>query len=161
MLKHNIRRETELLSEANSRKTEGQKDLANFILSKSTKTVTDLIIENTWKMHNASKVLERENISRIQLIRKHFAENCVTGCERQWVTYAREVLALNKVNAYIFAAAIRELLSLGRGKFRNVIIVGPANSGKTILLKPLERIYKVFCNPSNDKCALDVVNSEM
>ena len=44
-------------------------------------------------------------------------------------------------------------MCLGRGKFRNVIIVGPANSGKTILLKPLERIYKVFCNPSNDKCA--------
>ena len=99
MLKYNIRRETELLSEANSRKPEGQKDLANFILSKSTnfilskptKTFTNLI-ENTWKMHNASKELEWENISRTQLIHKHFAENCATGCERQWVTCALDVL---------------------------------------------------------------------
>ena len=60
---------------------------------------------------------------------------------------------MNKVNAYVYAAAIRELLTLGRGKFRNIIIVGPANCGKTFLFKPLEGIFKVFCNPANDKYA--------
>ena len=37
---------------------------------------------------------------------------------------AREVSAMNKVNAYVYAAAIRELLTLGGGKFRNIIIPG-------------------------------------
>lgn len=42
MLKHNIRRDTELLAKAHSRKQECQKDLANSILSKPTKSLNDL-----------------------------------------------------------------------------------------------------------------------
>ena len=31
------------------------------------------------------------------------------------------------------------------------MVVGPANCGKTFVLKPLEHIYHAFCNPANDK----------
>ena len=48
---------------------------------------------------------------------------------------------------------MRERLTLGRGKYQNMIIVGPINCGKTFLLKPLESIFKTFANPASDKCA--------
>ena len=52
-----------------------------------------------------------------------------------------------------FAAAMRELLTKGRGKFRIILIVGPANCGKTFLLSPLQKIFNNFSNPANDKNA--------
>ena len=51
----------------------------------------------------------------------------------------------------MFPDRIRTLLSKGRGKVRTVIIIGPANCGKTFLLRPLEIIFKTFSNPGNDK----------
>ena len=65
---------------------------------------------------------------------------------------ALEVLKQNYQHPYVYAAAIRDLIN-GRGKFRNIIIIGQANCGKTFMLKPLELIYDVFSNPANDKYA--------
>ena len=48
---------------------------------------------------------------------------------------------------------MRELLTKGRGKFRNILIVGPANCGKTFLLSPLQKIFNTFSNPANGKYA--------
>ena len=36
----------------------------------------------------------------------------------------------------------------GRGKWRNLMIAGPANCGKTFLLLPLTTIFKTFSNPA-------------
>jgi hypothetical protein len=40
------------------------------------------------------------------------------------------------------------LLTKGRGKYRNILIKGPANCGKTFLLNPLNSIYRTFTNPA-------------
>ena len=59
----------------------------------------------------------------------------------------------NKVHSVIFAKAMIELLELlvkGHGKYRNIMIVGPANCAKIFLLHPL---FDTFSNPSNDKYA--------
>ena len=78
--------------------------------------------------------------------------NASSACEGRWLECAKEVLINNKVHPILFAAAIRELLLLGRGKYQN-IIVGPTNCGKTFLLKPLELIFTTFSNPAVDKYA--------
>ena len=65
----------------------------------------------------------------------------------------KEILRNNKINAYVFAEAIRTLLELGRGKNRNILLVGPANCGKTFLLNPFTEIYDTFLNPSSSKYA--------
>ena len=49
---------TELLALAETQKNEGKKELANFILSRSTKVVEELI-KNTWLMKNAQAKIER------------------------------------------------------------------------------------------------------
>jgi len=68
-------------------------------------------------------------------------------CEWQWLRAAKEVLVTNGINSYVFASALRELLLKGRGKYRNIRLVGPANCGKTFLLNPLNKLYETFTNP--------------
>ncbi len=147
-----IKSETELLAIANEQREEGKKDLADFVLSRNSKSLNDLI-KQTWKMKEASSTLQREKTSRMELIRKVANGECAKACEGRWLECAKEVLVNNKVHPILFAAAVRELLLLGRGKYRNIIIVGPTNCGKTFLLKPLELIFTTFSNPAADKYA--------
>ena len=49
MVKNNIKREIELFAIADEQKKAGKKDLANFVLSRPTKAISDLL-ENTRKM---------------------------------------------------------------------------------------------------------------
>jgi len=83
------------------------------------------------------------------------AENrpCPPHC--LWFTSALEVLHFNDIDPNMFARYLRELISHGRGKFRNIMIVGRSNCAKTFILKPLECLFgdRVFDNPSNDKYA--------
>ena len=57
---------------------------------------------------------------------------------------AREVLQCNGVEEGYFAGRVYELLEKGRRKYRNIMIVGAANCGKTFLLNPLNVIYNTF-----------------
>ena len=49
MVENNIKSETNLFAIADEQKKTGKKDLANFVLSRSPKVISDLL-ENTWKM---------------------------------------------------------------------------------------------------------------
>ena len=152
ILEHKITSDTQLFAAANSRKQEGQRDLAGYVLSKNPKSLLELI-NNTWKLKNASDEIERECKSRIEIIKEAVNVQCVDGCNHDWISCALELLRFNKIHPFVYAAALRELISLGRGKFRNILIVGPTNCGKTFMLKPLEKLFKVFANPAHDKYA--------
>ncbi len=152
IVEHEIKSETELLAVANGQSEEGKKDLADFVLSRNSKGLHDLI-EQTWKMKTASATLQRKKASRIDLIWNAADGECSLSCDGKWLECAQEVLVNNKVHPILFAAAVRELLLLGRGKYRNVMIVGPTNCGKTFLLRPLELIFKIFSNPAADRYA--------
>ncbi len=104
-------------------------------------------------METAVTILERRNISRMSVVEATLEESCVDGCDMIWINSAKEVLRNNKVNAYVFAAAIRDLLEKGRGKYRNVMIVGPANYGKTFLLNPLIKQFRTFTNAATTSYA--------
>ena len=39
-------------------------------------------------------------------------------------------------------------MTTGRSKETNILIIGPANCGKTFLLKPLQKIFQCFSNPA-------------
>ena len=59
----------------------------------------------------------------------------------------------NDNNASVFAAALRDLLTKGRGKGRNIIIYSPANSGNTFILNPFTAIFDAFTNACSSKYA--------
>ena len=152
LVKQNIKRDTELFAAAQKRKDEGQLDLANFVLSNSSKVLNELIAK-TWKMQTASANLDREQKARMDILREQLSEDCCPGCNKLWLKCAMEVLRNNKIHPFVFAHALRDLLINGRGKFRNLLIIGPTNCGKTFMLKPLGSIFRVFSKPANDKYA--------
>eukprot|EP00794_Sanderia_malayensis_P001981 gene1981-biopygen1803 len=152
LIKNNIKRDIQLFALANERKSEGDSELAEFVLGRSEKSLKELI-SNSWKLKTASSTLTRETKSRMELLRIYENGECVDHCEGQWIECAKEVLKLNKGHPYLFAAVVRELMEKGSGKFRNIIIVGPANCGKTFVLSPLTKIYKTFSNPATTSYA--------
>ena len=67
-------------------------------------------------MHNASGNLLQDKMSLEGI-------PCVVGCGGSWLKCALEDLRQNNVHPFVFAAAIRELLEKGDGKFRNILMV--------------------------------------
>lgn len=158
---NNIRSDTELLAKACEQQKAGKKDLAQFLLSHSSKSLGELIA-NTWKLQEASAKLERQTKSRMEILQAHADYECIEGCNGEWLNCATEVLRNNHVHPIMFSTAIIELMKKGRGKFRNIMIVGPANCAKTFLLSPLQKIFRTFSNPANDKYAwLGSENAEL
>ena len=79
-----------------------------------------------------------------------------------WLRIAEQVLRNNKLHSFVFAEVLRTLIIKGRGKHRNAMIIGPANCSKTFSFRPMEKLFKVFCNPAEDKCAwVEVVDAEV
>ena len=104
-------------------------------------------------MHTSSEKLNRQRLCRLEIIQQCADGECVSGCDGVWLKCAIEVLTNNRIHPLVFAQALRDLLEKGRGKFRNVLIVGPANCAKTFLLTPLTKIFETSSNPANDKYA--------
>lgn len=152
VVSNKITKTNELFAAAKERQKEGNKDLANFVMSRCAKKLQELM-ENAWQMENAHEEIVREKKSRIDILRAALEEPCVAGCNSQWYECANEVLTKNNIHPYIFAAAVRDLIEKGRGKFRNLMIVGPANCAKTFILAPIQHIFRTFSNPANDKYA--------
>ena len=55
----------------------------------------------------------------------------------------------NGIDQNEFTTAVLEALSDGRKKGNNIMIIGPANCGKTFILRPLTEIFKCFVSPAS------------
>lgn len=142
-----IKSRTELLALAREQKNEGKTDIAEFIVNRGTKVVAE-VLETAWEMEKSTEDLERQTKTRIEVLQEFKNQDCVENCSGQWLECAKEVLEKNGVSVPFFSCTVFELLNKGRGKYRNLMIVGPANCGKTFLFNPLTVIYKTFCNPA-------------
>ena len=142
-VKHNIKSDTVLFAKAHEQKEAGKKDLAHFVMSRSSKALQN-VIQNTWKMHTLSEKLNWQCLCRIEIIQQCGDGECVSGCDGVWLKCTIVVLTNNCIHPVVFAEALRDLLEKGRGMFRNVLIVGPANCAKTFSLTPLTKIVKLL-----------------
>jgi len=152
IIKKKITNLTALQALAYEQSQEGKGDLMLFILSRSRKTIMELL-DTTWEIKEAGEKLERARKTRMQLLQDQLRQPCSRECSGEWLHCASEVLANNNVSKLEFANCVKELLTKGRGKYRNIMITGPANCGKTFLLKPLTVIYHTFCNPASGSFA--------
>ena len=125
----NIKTRTELLALAREQKLEGKTDIVEFIVNRGSKVVSD-VLQMAWEMEGAKETLERQKKSRLELLEEAIRGECVEN----WLKCAREVLQRNGVEESYFAERVY-------GKYRNIMIVGVANCGKTFLLNPLNVIY--------------------
>ena len=147
-----IRNRTELLALANVQKAEGKTDLAEFVFNRGNRVVEE-VIATSWEMENASDVIERSKLTRLELLEKALEDPCVDQCNGQWLQCTNQILRWNDVSREAFSQAVKDLLEKGRGKFRNILIKGPANTGKTFLLNPLNVVYRSFSNPATSTFA--------
>ena len=148
----------ELLADAETRRLNGDTTLSSFLLNRSLKSVTELV-EVTWRMAKAVTKVRNLSIPRMDALRLASQSPCVQKCNGLWLQSALEILRLNSINKYVYADRMRDALQYGRGKDRNIFIIGPGNSGKTFLLKPLRLIYpESFINPSSSHFSWDGVD---
>ena len=127
--------------------------MANFIFRLHEKRATELI-ELAWKFHTSPEDVIRAGKTRIELLNEAGAQPCscpLKGHEAgKWLRNAKETLSNNSIEPDAFGAAILDSLKHGRSKYRNIIVFGPSNCGKTTLLEPLTKIYRPFANPATN-----------
>ena len=143
-IEKNIKTRTQLLSVGAEQKRHGKLNLASFVLNHSKKVICE-IIETVWEMKHADRDLANLNRDRMSVIYDTTTQMYTPGCEDGlWLSSAIELLNKNEIQAKAFAAALRTLLSKGRGKFRNILLVGLMNCEKTFLLQPLCDNFETF-----------------
>ena len=143
---NNIRNERDLFCLALQQKEEGKTDLMTYVLTISDKRRGE-IVKTAWRMNNASVNRERSNKTRLQLLEE--AENTECSCAGQWAEKAVETLRSNSIDPDVFRDCVKNALEHGRKKGNNLMLIGPANCGKTFLLKPLTKIFKCFVSPAS------------
>ena len=157
----NIRSRKELLVFAKLQKDEGKLDLWDFCLNRSSRVVDDAI-NNAWSIEEELETTRREQLGRIGILESFLEKECSDDCEGRWLQMARHVLERNCISQDYFAKVVFNALKLGRRKNNNVFLHGPANCGKSFLLKPLNCIYKTFTNPAEGTYAwIGIENAEV
>ena len=147
-----IKSRLELLALASRQMKEGKEDLAQFIANRGSKVV-DEAIQVGWEMEEAEEKLKRKQMTRMEILHKALEGPCIANCNGEWLDVAEDTLARNNLSGGSFQSAVRELLEKGRGKYRDILIFGSANCGKTFLLNPLNVIYNTFTNPATSNFA--------
>ena len=79
------------------------------------------------------------------LLEEATEEDCVDECDGQWLCCA-EILENNGMPVELFCTTVTKFILCGRGKNHNLLLTGPTNCGKSLLLNPLKVIYHTFCN---------------
>ena len=100
-------------------------------------------------MKNATATLERQNKNCMTILEEVRNGSCSDDCAERWLLQAQNTLQLNGLDLNKFTAAIRNRIEKGRGKHRNIILVGNSNCGKTFLLKPLTKMHLCFTSPTS------------
>ena len=131
---------------------EEKEDLAQFIANRGSKVV-DEAIQVKWDLEEGEEKLKRKQMTRMEILQKALEGPCIANCNGEWLDVAEDTLARNNLSGGSFQSAVRELLEKGRGKYRNILIFGSANCGKTFLLNPLNVIYNTFTNPTTSNFA--------
>lgn len=142
----------ELMALAAIWKDEGKTDLAEFVSNRGSKVVNDAL-QTAKELSCAQERLLRSKKSRIELLKEQLQKECEDGCGGSWLRAAHEILDRNGISKSEYASAMYTALSKGRGKYRNIYIYGPANCGKTFLVRPLKKIYECFVNPASGSFA--------
>ena len=119
--------------------------LAEFIANRGQKIVNEAL-NLAKEFDEAPQTLARMRKSRVQLLKEAYSGECVIDCNGKWLECGLMLLQRNEIPLSHFSNAMLKALSLGHGKYQNVYIYGPANSGKSFLVSPLRSVFKTFTN---------------
>ena len=111
-----------------NRKKKGKTELAEFIGNRGSKVVEEAL-QLAKEFDDAPAKLLWKAKTCIEILRQAYDSTCVEECKGQWIQSALTLLAKNEIPLDSFCAATCKALESGRGKYRNVYIYGPANTG--------------------------------
>ena len=80
-------------------------------------------------------------------------QNFIQKCNNTWNKTAIQTIDRNNICINSFCSSIRTHLDKDRGKFRNILIFGPTNCGKSFTLKPITKLFNTFDNPATTSFA--------
>jgi hypothetical protein len=149
---HGIKSRLELISLAVKQKEVGKTVLAEFIANRGFKVVEEALAL-ALEFQEAPAKLARLQKTRVDVLREAYNGLCVADCSGKWLECALGLLSQNEISLSTFCAAVYNALHLGRAKYRNIYIHGPANTGKTFILTQLKLIFKCFTNPATGSFA--------
>ena len=139
------RTEDALFSLATQQQESGDRRLMTFMLGRK-----DLpqLLEKIAKAEAAPRQTQREQKTRMQVLQDVALHGtCTCREEGRWKRAANEVVQLNGYTEQELESAILSALELGRGKLRNIVIVGKTNRAKSFCLKPLALVFRAFKPP--------------
>ena len=146
-VEHQLKSYPDFLLFASEEEKKGNDEISRFFINKGKKSIEEAI-QLGWEKENIFESQKRESMSRLEILKAELDSKCVCDYARQWFDMAVKTLERNDIAKNDFTQAVTVLLRDGRGKYRNLLLKGPANCGKTFLLRPLRDIFKVFVNPS-------------
>ena len=121
--------------------------MAEFIVNRGSKLFNE-VLRTAWEKEEVKAAQECAAKSRLEILQEARGEPCTCKQVSRWHTPATELLEHTGISCKSFALAVEELLCKGRGKYRDIMLTGPANCGKTSLLNPLNSILQTFTNPA-------------
>ena len=89
VLAKSIKSRTELLALARQQKLKGKTDIAEFIVNRGAKVVSE-VLDTAWEMENSTDDLKSARKSRVQLLHQARQGECTEGCCGQWLACAKE-----------------------------------------------------------------------
>lgn len=98
------------------------------------------------ELQSAPADLIRSQKTRLQILKDTLTQDCIQECNNIWYKTAIQTLEKNNICINSFCNSIRTLLEKGRGKFRNILITGPTNCGKSFILKPITKLFNTLDN---------------
>lgn len=125
----------------------GKTNLAEFIANRGARVV-DEALQLAREFAEAEGKLARSKKTRLELLNEAYAGECASECRERWLQCAIKLIESNGIALSHFCGSIHTALQLGRAKYQNIYVHGPANAGKTFILSPLKCIYQAFCNPA-------------
>ena len=105
----------ELMALAASWKAQGKNDLVEFVSNRGSKIVNHAL-DTAKELSCAQERLVRSKKSRIELLNEHLKKECKEECKGSWLCAANEILESNDICKSVFASAMYNALSKGRGK---------------------------------------------
>ena len=143
-----IRNAKALQAHAQKLARDGSPQLAEFCTTRGTTQLQE-ILEAAWAVHDAVAPPVVATDFRVEKLRGAARDSpCV--CNGVWIPGAVRVLQNNADSCTGFAHDVYRALALGAKRSTNVAIVGPPGCGKSMLLEPLDAIFKVSGKPQRE-----------
>ena len=128
------------MAAAQQHRIAGERDLAEYVMHLNPRVRVDLH-DDAWKLGESIATVQIQKYTRMGRIKQASEIKRDPICRGHWLKCKVEVLLKNSIHPFVFAAPIRKLLIEGRGKGRNILIIGEADCAKTFMLNPITKIF--------------------